>query len=284
MQIRRRTKCDTAKQLETSQHTFTYNLDGAATKHWTGIYRCHQWKLSVRLLLFHRKFISNENVNISERNIENNHERIIEGELRCRELAQYLEKVGAEKNVWLSEDATTIVPRVNYDAATDQIIGLVLPVDKNTGCPITLSYKATSVVEIIEHLKKDKAKMVYLVMVQPIDENLPPFVLQIFGLDNTFTAKNVINRWKTTTSELANMVLKPRDIHQMVILVFYLLCANNTSTQRARNVSFKIPSISPQNWEIDYWNLDLKWCLTNAKYLWITSNFWSSIVQKNCMA
>lgn len=104
--------------------------------------------------------------------------------------------------MWLAEDATALVPRVNYDAATDQIIGLILPVDDKSGCPITLSYKATSVDEIINHTKKEKSKMVYLVMAQPLDEKLPPFILQLYGLNMKFTAKTVINRWKHTISEL----------------------------------------------------------------------------------
>lgn len=134
--------------------------------------------------------------------IESNQKRIIEGELRCAELSAYLEKIGAPKCVWISEDGTRIVPKVNYDGVTDQIIGLVLPFDEKTGCPKTLSYKATTEAEIKSHMKKKKASIAYVVMAQPLDETFPPFVLQLFGSDNEFTARNVLDRWYFMKKEL----------------------------------------------------------------------------------
>lgn len=39
-------------------------------------------------------------------------------------------------------------------------------------------------------------------MAQPLKENIPPFILQIFGTDNKFTGKNVTKRWKYIRKEL----------------------------------------------------------------------------------
>lgn len=141
------------------------------------------------------------------RRIEINEQRVIEGELRCKELATYLEQLKSEKIEWISEDATAIVQKVNYDPVSNQIVGLVLPLDKN-GCPVTLAFKANTANEIQEHMKKQKSSIVYLVMAQPLNETLPPFILQMFGSGNSFTAEEVRNRWKYTQHELAKYGIK----------------------------------------------------------------------------
>lgn len=86
---------------------------------------------------------------------------------------------------------------------TNQIIGLVLPIDETTGCPVPFSYEARTADEIKGHMDKDKASVVYLVMAQPINEKHPPFILQLFGTGNVFTAQDVVNRWHHTQKELA---------------------------------------------------------------------------------
>lgn len=141
------------------------------------------------------------------RQIESNEQRVTEGQLRCRELKTYLEQLGAEKVVWLSEDATQIIQKISYDAITNQIVGLVLPLGSN-GCPVTLSYEAKTEDAIKEHMKKQKSSIAYVVMAQPLNQNLPPFVLQLFGSGNSFTTENVLNRWQHTQNELLNHGIK----------------------------------------------------------------------------
>lgn len=65
--------------------------------------------------------------------------RVIEGEIRSKELAKYLDDHKTTKEVWLSEDATAIVAKIKYDSTTNQLVGIVLSLDK-TGCPITFRY------------------------------------------------------------------------------------------------------------------------------------------------
>lgn len=142
-------------------------------------------------------------LSIPVRCIEKNYERVIEGELRCKALSKFLEKVGAEKCVWLAEDGSGVIVKLCYDPATNQIVGLVLPLSNTTGCPIILSFSATTADEIKAHMQKKRSTIVYLVMAQPLNERFPPFILQIFGTDNTFTAQDVMNRWKFTEKELA---------------------------------------------------------------------------------
>lgn len=40
-----------------------------------------------------------------------------------------------------------------------------------------------------------KSTLVYIVMAIPLKEGVPPFILQLYGTDNRFTAIDVIKRW-----------------------------------------------------------------------------------------
>lgn len=123
-------------------------------------------------------------------------------ELRAKELSEYLERLKCTKSVWLSEDATAIVSKVVYDPLTDQLVGLVLPADKSNGCPKIASFTATNAEIIKEYLKQERSTVLYLVMAQPLDGSIPPFVLQMFGSDNKFKSEHVLQRWKYTIAEL----------------------------------------------------------------------------------
>lgn len=138
--------------------------------------------------------------------IDNNKSRIVESKLRAKELSEYLNQMNCTKYVWISEDATAIISKVVYDPFTNQLIGIVPPTDKSTGCPKTLSFAATDAETIKQHLLKSKSTVLYLVMAQPLDEAIPPFVLQMFGSDNKFHSKNVTQRWKHTVCELKKCV------------------------------------------------------------------------------
>lgn len=107
--------------------------------------------------------------------------------------------------VWLSEDATGILPKIEYDTATSQLIGQVLPIDKKTGVPISKTYLARSHGEIEMHVTNAscaKSTMAYIIVAQPLDEKAPPFILSINGTDNKFKTDQVLNRWKFTQAEL----------------------------------------------------------------------------------
>lgn len=136
------------------------------------------------------------------RYIDQNKTRIIEGRLRTEELSNYLDKMGAVKSVWLSEDATAIISRVKYDPKTNQMIGLLLPIDKDNGCPTPFSFLATDADTIEKYLKLPMSHSVYLVMAQPLDEKVPPFVLQMFGTNQQFKSTDVNKRWLYMKSEL----------------------------------------------------------------------------------
>lgn len=131
--------------------------------------------------------------------------RLIEGVLRCEELLKYLTERNLDKVVSLSEDATRIVGRVQYDSYTNQIVGFVLPLNEQTGMPIPFSFPARNSQVIIEHFGKDSAvcPLVNVVMAKPINKNsIPSFCLLLFGTDNKYTSENVFNRWININQQL----------------------------------------------------------------------------------
>lgn len=138
--------------------------------------------------------------------IANSKSPIVEGEVRAKELAEYLDNLKATKVVWLSEDATAITRKVVYDPTTNQLIGIVLPHNKTTGCPIPSTFMATDAETIKLHLMEDKSNVVYLVMAQPLDEHLPPFLVQMFGSANKFDTSDMVKRWNFIETELKRLI------------------------------------------------------------------------------
>lgn len=133
--------------------------------------------------------------------------QIIEGNLRCEELLNYLEKLDLEKCVWLSEDATGINAKIEYHPGTNQLVGLVLPTDPKTGMPIPYTFMANSAEEIKRHSTEEMSTLVYVVLTLPLKPGIPPFVLQVFGTNNKFTTANVLQRLQYTTRKLEKYVI-----------------------------------------------------------------------------
>lgn len=133
----------------------------------------------------------------------------MEGEIRAKELHEYLVKRKLPMSVWLSEDGSGIVPKIDYNSANSQLVGQVLPIDEISGIPIKNTFMARSAEEIERHMTNDsvkKATLVYIIVAQPLKLNVPPFVLSIFGTDNKFKSDQVLARWQYTEAELARYV------------------------------------------------------------------------------
>lgn len=126
-----------------------------------------------------------------------------EGILRCEELCVYLKQRNQPPIVSLSEDATRIVGKVQYDSTSNQLVGFVLPTNTKTGMPIPFAYPARSAAEIINHFvdKNSVAHFINVLMAQPLD-GAPPFCLLLYGSDNRYTADDVKKRWRYVTTEL----------------------------------------------------------------------------------
>lgn len=100
---------------------------------------------------------------------------IVEGHIRARELLDYLTERKLDLVIALSEDATRIDGRIQYDSKSNQIIGFVLPMNESSGMP-TSSYPARSEEEISSYFSTDNtpAHFVNTIMAQPL-ANYPPF-------------------------------------------------------------------------------------------------------------
>lgn len=114
----------------------------------------------------------------------------------------YLDSLNVEKCVWLSEDASGLDAKIEYDPETNQMIGLTLPLDDQTGFPVPFSFPARTEDDIRENMKNEKSSLVYIIMAQPLIECAPPFLLQVYGTNNKFRSKDVLNRWKETVDIL----------------------------------------------------------------------------------
>lgn len=125
---------------------------------------------------------------------------LIEGEFRCNELKDHLEKYNCGMSVFLSEDASGIVKRVTYDPKTNQIVGLVLPFNED-GMPKTMSFMPSTAEDIENFMKISESSLVYIMVAQPLTPKVPSFIVQIFGTDNTFKKRDVQARWEKIEKE-----------------------------------------------------------------------------------
>lgn len=141
----------------------------------------------------------------TNRYLSNFHSRPIEAILRSYELNIFLEERELEKVISLSEDATRIVGRLQYDSKSNQITGFVLPLHKTNGLPVPFSFPARDVSEIMQYFDEEHpiSSNVNVIMAQSIGKKTSPaFCLLIFGSDNKYTYKDVCNRWEFIVHEL----------------------------------------------------------------------------------
>lgn len=134
---------------------------------------------------------------------------VVEGILRCEELLKYLKERNLPLAVGMSEDATRIVGRLQYNKKTNQIVGFALPIDSKSGMPIPLSYPARNAEDILRHFAANNSisSFVNVIMAQPLG-NYPAFCLSIFGSDCKYTSTDIENRWRHITAELFKLNIK----------------------------------------------------------------------------
>lgn len=109
----------------------------------------------------------------------------------------------------ISEDATRITNRVQYDSKSNQLVGFVLPLNEN-GMPITFKFPARNSDEFFFHFSQDYPVSSYInvIIAQPINKNVPSFCLMMFGSDNRYTSMHVKDRWKYIEQSLAKVNIK----------------------------------------------------------------------------
>lgn len=131
--------------------------------------------------------------------------RLIEGIPRFDELKLYLEARNLPNIISLSEDATRIVGRVQYDRKTNQVIGFVQPLNRRNGMPVPFLFPARNAKEIMGYFEGNhtEAHFVNAIVAQPVsDHPAPAFCFMIFSSNSKYTNIDVINRWEFIISGL----------------------------------------------------------------------------------
>lgn len=134
----------------------------------------------------------------------------LEGHLRVIELDQFLTDRDLPRIVTLSEDATRINGRIQYDPRTNKIVGFTMPLDKRNGMPNASFYKANSAADIESYFydpetntERKPSQNLNVIMAASLVKGVPPFCLMLFGTDSSFTAIDVYNRWQYIVKELS---------------------------------------------------------------------------------
>jgi len=137
------------------------------------------------------------------RYLDNTQSKVIESSFRFNELRVHLIKKNLPLKIWISEDATRITGKIEYDVKSNKIVGFVLPL--MNGCPVPNAFIASSAKTIAQYFNSEsRANYAYVIMAKPLNDTAAPFCLSIFGTYNRFSNEDVINKWefmKTVASE-----------------------------------------------------------------------------------
>lgn len=121
-----------------------------------------------------------------------------EAQFRYEESKAYLHSIQC-RFIYVSEDCSAIIPRIEYDSNSNSFNGFVTPIVD--GIPIAQSFNC----QTFEELKflfenTSRANLVNIHVVQPIcDDGFPvksfASVLSAYGTDNKVTSMDVLKRW-----------------------------------------------------------------------------------------
>ena len=131
-----------------------------------------------------------------EREANKHYQPLKEGEFLFDKLLTHLDAYNAPHVISISEDATRVVSRIDYDGNSDSIVGFVLPLNEKS-LPEHDYFKATSF-ERIEQMftMSRKSTNAYIYMAQAMAFNVPPFCLAVIGTNNCFDATAILKRWQ----------------------------------------------------------------------------------------
>ena len=126
---------------------------------------------------------------------------IQEGSFRFESLAKHLECYHTPKVIFIREDATCVISRIDYDNETDCLVGFVMPCDDN-GVLLTVFFKADCYESMQAIFRNGEfAKYAFVYMAQPLARGVPAFCLACLGTNNRFTSEHVFKRWQYIYTE-----------------------------------------------------------------------------------
>ena len=137
-----------------------------------------------------------------QREVHNEYQTIPEGYFQFDGLEKFLTQHGiSNKVVSISEDATRIINRIDYDSESDRLVGFVLPCD-DQGLPLVDAFLATTFESIQEMFESNqRSKYAYVYVAQCLTKRIPPYCLACLGTDNCFSAPDILIRWKYIYTE-----------------------------------------------------------------------------------
>ena len=184
-----------------------------------------------------------------QREVHNEYQTISEGYFQFDGLENYLTQHGmsSHKVVSISEDATRIIARIDYDSESDRLVGFVLPCN-DQGLPLADSFLATTIESIEEMFENNKrSKYAYVYMAQCLSNNIPPYFLACLGTDNCFSATNVLNRWNYIYTECVkrniSVVSFGSDGDSRNLRAMKISCQFNLASSNDKSLFTKSPSI-----------------------------------------
>ncbi|KAK3931898.1 putative protein phosphatase 2C 60 [Frankliniella fusca] len=137
-------------------------------------------------------------------------EIVVEGVFRFAELKSFLEQRGLPKDIVVSEDGTRVQQRVQYNRATNQLIGHVPPLN-DKGLPEVGHFPATSAALMKKYFDTYQcSNYAYMFIAKPLSENAPHFILALFGTNNSFSASQVMQRMKWMVRRAAEYGIRIR--------------------------------------------------------------------------
>lgn len=132
-------------------------------------------------------------------------QKISEGAVRLSELKEFLLKRKYPMRIFISEDQTAILKRVQYDPKTNKMVGFQLPLCKKNGFPTTNNFYVNSIEDIRTAFQNETlSNNAYVFMAQPLVDKAPAFCVAIYGSENRFDHNSVLQRWKYLQTQ-ANM-------------------------------------------------------------------------------
>jgi hypothetical protein len=130
--------------------------------------------------------------------ILNSDSRISEAEFRFDQLQKHFQNINVQY-AFGSEDATGVIRKIKYDSTTNTFIGFPTPLDH--GIPIKEYYQTDSYDTLNFWCNSiNKSSLLNAHMIQPVQSlnqsTIPsPFLLSAYGIDNTATANDILQRW-----------------------------------------------------------------------------------------
>jgi hypothetical protein len=125
-----------------------------------------------------------------------------EGEIRAKDLVEYLRQHDLPLVVSIAEDATAVTGRLGYSHRFNSVVGFGLPLQIN-GLPNSKDAEVNSADDFVSIFRSyERASTVMVVMAQPLSNSVSPLRICSFGSNNRFTSDDVENRMNSLVSSL----------------------------------------------------------------------------------